>query len=278
MKAAIYARVSTEDQAKEGFSIAAQVKRLEAYCRARGWEIAGRYVDEGFSGRSVDRPAYHRMMDEKEQWDVLAILKMDRIHRNSKNFTLMMDDLREWNKEFNSMQENFDTTTAMGRFVMDIIQRIAQLESEQIGERVKMGMTAKAQKGGGPLGSPAPYGFRYERGVLIPIKDETVIVRRLYDSYIKGMSLQEIATTLNDEGIPSKKGGIWSKQAISKILKNPLYTGRIRWDGIISQGDHQSIISERKFLLVQDRMSRKAKNTGSTRSNLLERERGEASG
>ena len=79
---------------------------------------------------------------------------MDRIHRNSKNFTQMMDDLNGWKKQFNSMQEKFDTTSAMGRFVMDIIQRIAQLESEQIGERVKVGMTQKAKKGSGYLGSP----------------------------------------------------------------------------------------------------------------------------
>ena len=94
------------------------------------------------------------MMSEIEKWDVLVVLKMDRIHRNSINFTLMMNVLKDAGKEFNSMQESFDTTTAMGRFVMDIIQRIAQLESEQIGERVKVGMTQKAKKGKGLLGFP----------------------------------------------------------------------------------------------------------------------------
>ena len=154
MRAAIYARVSTDDQAKEGFSIAAQLKRLNAYCKARGWALVNEYVDEGFSGRRIERPAYQRMMSEIETWDVLVVLKMDRIHRNSRNFTKMMDLLKERNKEFNSMQESFDTTTAIGRFVMDIIQRIAQLESEQIGERVKMGMTQKAKKGKGHNGFP----------------------------------------------------------------------------------------------------------------------------
>jgi site-specific DNA recombinase len=129
MRAALYARVSTEDQAKEGFSIPAQLKRLNAYCKARNWVAAAEYVDEGCSGRDTRRPAYQRMMAERDRWDVLVVLKMDRIHRNSRNFAVMMDDLNASKKEFNSMQESFDTTTAMGRFVMDTIQRIAQLEA-----------------------------------------------------------------------------------------------------------------------------------------------------
>ena len=162
-------RVSTEDQAKEGFSIAAQVKRLNAYCKAGIWIVAGQYIDEGHSGRSIERPAYEAMMSEIDKWDVLVVLKMDRIHRNSVNFPLVVNALRDAGKEFNSMQESFDTTTAMGRFVMDIIQRIAQLESDPIGERVKVGMTQKAKKGKGLPGFPAPYGYAWEGHKYGPI-------------------------------------------------------------------------------------------------------------
>ncbi|MCK4443603.1 MAG: recombinase family protein, partial [Thermoplasmata archaeon] len=166
-RVAIYSRVSTEDQAKEGFSLDAQKDRLRAYCQAKGWETAGEYVDDGHSGRDIRRPAYQRMLEEKDNWDTLLVIKMDRIHRNSKNFMEMMDDLKKWGKEFSSMQESLDTSTAMGRFVMDIIQRIAQLESEQIGERVYMGMKQKASTVGGSLGSPPPYGYSSEEGKLI---------------------------------------------------------------------------------------------------------------
>src|SRR3989304_10186007 len=100
------------------------------------------------------------MMEERDLWDTILVIKMDRIHRNSRNFMEMMDDLRRWGKNFASATESLDTSTAMGRFVMDIIQRIAQLESEQIGERVDMGMGQKAKKGGGGLGAPPPYGYR----------------------------------------------------------------------------------------------------------------------
>lgn len=261
LKAALYVRVSTEDQAKEGFSIAAQLKRLRAYCKARGWEIASEYVDDGHSGREIDRPGYQRMLEERDQWDVLLVLKMDRIHRNSKNFAIMMDRLREWGKEFNSMQESFDTTTAMGRFVMDIIQRIAQLESEQIGERVKMGMTQKARMAKGYLGFGEPYGFSYVDGTLSPIEGEASVVIDIFTWYLEGLTLQAIANRLNDSGIPSKRGGSWSKQAISRILRNPLYCGHVRWDGIVREAEHEALVSVDEFNKVQKRMRSSVRNT-----------------
>src|SRR5206468_6699084 len=126
------------------------------YCLARGWEVAALYVDDGHSGRNTRRPAYQRMIEERDRWDAILVIKMDRIHRNARNFMEMMDQLGEWEKDFVSATESLDTSTAMGRFVMDIIQRIAQLESEQIGERVKMGMAQKARAGPGIVGYQPP--------------------------------------------------------------------------------------------------------------------------
>ena len=242
MRAALYARVSTEDQAKEGFSLDAQIKRMEAYCRVRGWDVTGTYRDEGCSGRTNDRPEYNRMMEESDQWDILLVMKMDRIHRNSVNFALMMDDLREKGKEFNSMQDKFDTTTAMGRFVMDIMQRIAQLESEQIGERVRIGMEYKAQNGTGNLGSGHPYGYVYSKGRLEVVKDEAHTVRAIYNMYTRGSTMDDIASFLNKAEIPAKKGGQWNKQSVCNILHNPIYTGYQRWDGILRKGEQEPII------------------------------------
>jgi DNA invertase Pin-like site-specific DNA recombinase len=260
MRAAIYARVSTDDQAREGFSIPAQLKRLQAYCKAKGWEVCSEYIDDGYSGRDVNRPAYQRMMIERERWDVILVLKMDRIHRNSKNFTQMMDDLNGWKKQFNSMQEKFDTTSAMGRFVMDIIQRIAQLESEQIGERVKTGMTQKAKQGTGYLGSPEPYGYRLDGNRLIPEDHEAGVVPSIFHSYVQGTSLEGIARELNDRGIPSKKGGPWKKQAVSRILRNPLYCGYVRWDGHLIRLDHEQLVSAGSYNLVQQLMEERRRN------------------
>ena len=103
IRTAIYTRVSTEDQAKEGFSLDAQLDKLRSYCKARDWIVVEEYVDDGYSGRTVKRPAYTRMMEEMDKWDALLVIKMDRIHRNSKNFMLMMDHLNKNKKEFVSM-------------------------------------------------------------------------------------------------------------------------------------------------------------------------------
>jgi len=247
MRAALYVRVSTEDQAKEGFSLDAQTKRLEAYCRLKQYEISHVYRDEGCSGRDTDRPEYKRMMEDHEKWDVLCVVRLDRIHRNSVNFALMMDDLRKKNKEFCSAEDKFDTSTAMGRFLMDLFQRIAQLESEQMGERVKFGMTKKARFGTGNMGSGHPYGYVYERGSLTIVEYEAGVVKDIYAMASKGMSLRSIADELNRSFIKPKISGKWNHQSVSKILHNPIYAGYIKWDGIVRPGDHEAIINQDDF-------------------------------
>jgi len=252
VRAAIYTRVSTEDQAKEGFSLDAQLDKLRSYCKARDWIIAGEYVDDGYSGRNVKRPAYNRMMDEMDKWDTILVIKMDRIHRNSKNFMLMMEDLKKHGKEFVSMTESLDTSTAMGRFVMDIIQRIAQLESEQIGERVYIGMEQKARTNSGVLGFNIPYGYDYIDGKLVINEDEARVVKDIYSWYTEGKSMGEIAKMLNNSKIPTKKQGFWAKKTISTILKNPTYCGYLHWEEYINKSDHHPIVSENEFNEIQN--------------------------
>jgi len=268
VKVAIYTRVSTEDQAKEGFSLDAQLDKLRSYCKARDWAIGGEYIDDGYSGRYIKRrPAYKQMMEELDKWDTLLVIKMDRIHRNSKNFMLMMEDLKKQNKEFVSMTESLDTNTAMGRFVMDIIQRIAQLESEQIGERVYAGMEQKAKSNSGMLGFNIPYGYDYINGELIINKTESKIVQNIYSWYLKGKSMGEIVKMLNSTKIPTKKGGIWAKKTISKILKNPTYCGYLHWEDIINKSEHEKLIDKSTFNKIQDKI---AKKNGSPSQKLVD--------
>jgi DNA invertase Pin-like site-specific DNA recombinase len=255
-KVAIYTRVSTEDQAKEGFSLDAQVERLRMYCKAQGMEVFKEYVDDGHSGRSTNRPAYQRMLADKDNWDAILVVKMDRIHRNSRNFMDMMDALNKWGKGFASMTENLDTTTAMGRFVMDIIQRIAQLESEQIGERVYMGMHQKAATVGGMLGSPHPYGYRIEDGKLVQIPEEAGVVKEIFTRYLEGLSTIKIAQLLHERGVPTKKGGRWDGVTISYILKNPTYAGFVEWDDTLKPGEHEPLVPVEVFNRAQELLVR----------------------
>jgi DNA invertase Pin-like site-specific DNA recombinase len=252
VRAAIYTRVSTEDQAKEGFSLDAQIEKLRAYCVARGWTVAGEYVDEGYSGRKTRRPAYMQMMEERQKWDTLLVIKMDRIHRNSKNFMSMMEELGKEGKEFVSMMESLDTSTAMGRFVMDIIQRIAQLESEQIGERVYVGMEQKAKTNGGMLGFNIPYGYDYIDRKLVENQVESMQVRKIFDMYVNGRSMSKIAKLLNEEHIPTKQNKTWQAQTIATILKNPLYCGFLHWESYMNQGNYSPIIDSITYNEAQE--------------------------
>jgi len=257
-RAAIYTRVSTEDQAKEGFSLDAQLDKLRSYCKARGWDIFKEYVDDGYSGRYVTRPAYKQMIEEMELWDVLLVIKMDRIHRNSKNFMLMMEHLNKNCKEFVSMSESFDTSTAMGRFVMNIIQLIAQLESEQIGERVYIGMEQKAKTNAGMLGFNIPYGYDYEDGKLIINSEESRIIEEIFQLYIQDNGLKKIADVLNEKNVKTKKGKFWAPQTISVILKNPIYCGYTHWEKYLNKSDHEPIIKNKTFNQVQSKIKNKS--------------------
>jgi DNA invertase Pin-like site-specific DNA recombinase len=251
-RAAVYTRVSTEDQAKEGFSLEAQRQRLQAYCVAQGWTIASTYVDEGHSGRSTRRPAYQKMMEERDGWDLILVIKMDRIHRNARNFMEMMDHLREWDKDFVSATESLDTSTAMGRFVMDIIQRIAQLESEQIGERVKMGMSQKAKTGPGILGFHAPLGYEFTDGQLVSNDGDAGVVREIFKRCVSGETLEEIASNLTADGLRTRRGTEWTAVKVFRILHNPIYAGFLRWDGILRKAEHVALVPIETFNEAQE--------------------------
>ena len=243
-RVALYSRVSTEDQAKLGFSLAAQGRRLHAFARAQRWAVSGEYVDDGYSGRDVRRPEYGRMLRERDRWDAILVLKMDRIHRNSRNFMGMMDDLARWRKDFVSATESLDTSTATGRFVVDMLERIAQLESEQTGERVHMGMRQAAEEGKF-LGMSNPYGYRYDSASknLIVVPAEAEVVREIFRlARDERRSMREIAGTLNAQGVVTKRGRAWSKRQLFRVLHSPLYTGSRRWEDIVTPNAHEAIV------------------------------------
>ncbi len=198
------------------------------------------------------------MMAERERWDAILVIKMDRIHRNSRNFMEMMENLQEWGKDFVSASESLDTSTAMGRFVMDIIQRIAQLESEQIGERVYMGMSQKAKVGPGILGFHAPLGYDMTEGRLVPNDAEAEIVREIFDLCLDGRTLEEIASALDADGRRTKRDTAWTPVKVHRILHNPVYAGYLRWDRFLRKADHESVVTIEAFNEAQERLRSRA--------------------
>jgi len=261
MKAALYVRVSTEEQSAEGYSLEAQRSFLQDYCTVENWEIADIYEDAGYSGRNTKRPEYRRMMDEVDKWDVMLVLKMDRIHRNSRNFMNMMYDLDKKGKKFASATESLDTGNALGKFAINMIQIIAQLESEQIGERTYIGMKEKAEtltnteKENRTMGFNAPYGYCLDRGILISVPEELAVVTEIFGEYLDGSAIDSIAYKLNRRGLPTRKGNPWNVYNLRNILHNPVYAGYMRWEELYIKHFAQTAVSADEFNRVQDAIS-----------------------
>ncbi len=262
-RAALYARVSTDEQATEGYSLESQLDVMRAYCDIHDMDVVGEFVDDGYSGRSVHRPAYTELFspEVRSTWDVLLVMKMDRIHRNSRNFMDMMFDLNKHHQEFVSTYDKLDTTTAMGRLVMDLTQRIAQFESEQIGERTYMGMRQKAEEKCGFLGSNAPFGYLFdEDGELVINPEESVILKEIYSRYLQGETMDSIAYDLNRRFELTRKGNPWNKWNLRTILHNPMYAGYAHWEELMWKGYHEPLVSVEDYNKVQMLIASKIRN------------------
>ncbi|MBE6528603.1 MAG: recombinase family protein [Thermoplasmata archaeon] len=260
---AVYIRVSTEEQAIEGFSLGAQEKELRAHCEVMDYTIYKLYIDDGYSGRNTRRPGYRQMMEDIDSWDAIVVLKMDRIHRNTRNFIEMMDILNKKHKNFISKQEKFVTNTAMGRFVMEMIQSIAQLESEQIGERTKDGMREKAENLSESddekrtMGFTPPFGYRIQNGRLVDDDKEQEVVRYIFDSYKNGDTIDTICYNLNCRGDLTRKNNPWNKFNLRNILHNPVYAGYMRWEELLIKHDGSIVVTAEEFNAVQEQMAKK---------------------
>lgn len=238
----LYTRVSTEDQVKEGFSLESQLERLRAFSLARMWNIVGEYIDAGYSGRNTRRPEYQKMLKDAPQWDGILVIKMDRIHRNRSNFIDMMEELKKQEKQFISMSESLDTTTAMGRFVMGIIQDIAQLESEQLGERTFLGMRQKAKKiDSGFMGHGIPFGYQKDDGgQFIEVPEEIQIIKKTFQLYDQGLSMNPISKKLNQK-----------LYNIRYWLSNTWYVGYEQWLNHFKKALVEPVISVELWNRVQ---------------------------
>ncbi len=181
MRVAIYIRVSTEDQAREGYSIQAQKNKLEAYCVSQGWDIVGLYVDDGYSAKDLERPEMKRMLAHIEQGliDCVLVYRLDRLTRSVLDLYKLLEIFERHNCKFKSATEVYDTTTAMGRMFITIVAAMAQWERENLAERVRMGMQEKARQGKWVI-NVAPYGYDIDRSTdtLVINQQEAVIVRK----------------------------------------------------------------------------------------------------
>ncbi len=265
---ALYPRVSTQEQALHGNSINEQIERMQSYCKAMNWNNYTIYNDAGFSGASMERPALQRLIDDVKAGKIEKVLvyKLDRLSRSQKDTLYLIEDVFLANNcNFVSMTENFDTSTPLGRAMIGILAVFAQLEREQIKERMAMGKIARAKKGLSNCGANPPIGYDYKDGNLYVNDYEAMLVKKVFDEFLRGKTPYSIAKDLNNAGLTHKYGP-WKMTTIRQILKNKTYLGLVKLRDKTFNGVHSPIIDKKTFedaqmLLEKNTFNFKQNNT-----------------
>ena len=253
--AALYARVSSDRQDVD-LSVAAQMRALRDYARKNGYLVAREYVDEAESGRIADRPEFRKMIDAASKTDApfkeILVWKFSRFTRKREHAVAFKSMLRRKGVRVVSITEQADDTPT-GKLLEGIIESVDEFYSENLAQEVTRGMREAASRGFW-VASRTPYGYNRvmvqdgakKRPTLEPDPDASQIVKRIFDMAEAGTGMLKIAQALNDEGIASPAGKLWSKNGIHFILRNEVYTGALVW-GTNGKGKDEPVRVEKAF-------------------------------
>ena len=252
----MYIRVSTTEQAEEGYSISAQEEKLEAYCKAQGWTNFKTYIDEGISGKSTNRPKLQLLMNDIKHGKINMILvyRLDRFTRSVRDLHNLLDYLEKYNCKFRSATEMYDTSTAMGRMFIGLVALMAEWETANMSERIKLALD-KRVAGGERGGGNVPFGFDVVEGVLIKNEQEKALLSIL-NKIEKGWSASRIADSMQSNDSTRS----WTHHAIIRIVKNPNLYGATRWKDKLFENTHEGYITKEQFDKLQKILDDHAKN------------------
>jgi site-specific DNA recombinase len=270
IRAAGYTRVSTGRQAEKGLSLDEQRRRIEEFASNEGWELAHVYEERGVSGRKADRPALNQMLRERSRFDRLIVPKLDRLGRSASSVYDTIRQLNEAGIRLVSLDPAIDTTTREGRFLLNALVGIAEMESDLNSERVRDTAEARVARGRDYGSRRPPYGYcRGGDGILIPIPKQAAVVKRIFAEFLAGRGQREIERSLIEDGIPPSAGGIWRPGTVSQMLRQVIYSGRVKApSGAIYDGLHDGVIEIEAFeraqaLLAANRSSGVRRQTAS---------------
>ncbi len=262
--AALYVRVSTEEQAKEGYSISAQTDVLMGYCKLYNMDIYKVYSDLGLSGKSIrERAGLNELLDDAEKgcFAFVIVWKISRLSRSLKDLLLLVDRFESRGISFISYSEKFDTSTPVGRMTLQILGSIAEFERNTIVENVKLGLRQRAKEG--KWTGNHVFGYDNVDKEIIINKNEEELVKRIFGMYLEeNMGFRKIADTLNSEGYRTKRNGMFGHDYIRRILTNPVYMGCIRHqlrntkEYYEVEGVHEHIISKELFERVREKINK----------------------
>jgi len=235
-KVAIYSRVSTEEQAKEGLSVDAQIDKCESFCKARGWEVFKVYKDAGFSAGSLNRPALELLLRDAEEkkFNIILVYKIDRFSRKLKDLITILENLKMKGINFTSVTEQIDTTSAMGEAFFQIIGVFAQLERGMVKERVQLSFDRKINLGEALY--RAPFGYIYQNKKLVKHPENAGKIKEIFEMWNAGINYKEICKKFN-----------FSPSTLYQIIRNPVYIGKIKYKGNLYPGKHPTLINEEIF-------------------------------
>ena len=222
--AAIYCRVSTEDQAREGYSLPEQQEKLKDLCKYRDYNIYGIYEDAGISGKDMEhRPQFQKMLESVRDGKVNVIVayKLDRLTRSVRDLEILISELEKYNCSLECAMDDINTSTANGRFFVRMLTVLSQLEIERVSERTKFGMVGAIKDGHIPVRKTLGFMRKDKKLIINPAESESV--ERIFDLYYKGKSYQQIANIFNDENL-SDNDKLFIAQ--SKIIKDAALKGR----------------------------------------------------
>lgn len=258
----IYVRVSTTEQAEEGYSVDEQTAKLQAYCVAMGYKVNRVAVDPGYSGASLDRPGIKEVIADVKRGRCKKVIvwKLDRLSRSQKDTLIVLEDVFFPNGcAFVSLNENFDTATPIGRCIVGVLAAFAQMERENIKMRTMMGKQA-AVRSGRYTGPCAPFGYQYQRKEngkreIVPDPYTSMIVKEMYSMYNSGASLYVIARhCIEDYGLFKDLKSVPATR-IGRIMRNPVYAGRVHIGAEVFEGMHQALVSMEAWQTANARLN-----------------------
>lgn len=272
-----YIRVSTERQV-EGYSIEGQITQIEQYCHFNGYELVDIYADRGISGKSMNRPELQRMLNDAKngKLDCVMVYKTNRLARNTSDLLTIVEELHRQNVEFFSLSERMEVKNSTGKLMLQILASFSEFERNTILENIYTGQRQRALEGYYQGNLPLGYNnIPDNKKELMINQHEANIVKYIFESYAKGHGYRKIANALNHKGYVTKKGNPFSISAVTYILSNPFYIGKIQfakykdWNDkrrkglndkpVIAEGKHTPIISQDLWDKVQARKKQVSK-------------------
>lgn len=269
--AAIYIRVSTREQANEGYSLDAQKRVLLDYCKLKKYDIYKIYSDKGISAKDIEhRPGIKELLNDAKdsKFSIILVWKLTRFSRNMANLMTVCEILDCIGVSLVSYTEAFDSQTPAGRMVRSMLGIIAQFEREVISENVGMGLLERATQGKRTCSSVLGYDV-YGKDSLIINSEEAKYVNFVHDTYLERKSITEVVDLARREGFKGKRGAYPTLGVVRKILTNPVYAGYNLFHGQIYKGDYNPIRTAQQFNKVQQLLARQGKNIGRTRKSKL---------